>query len=279
MIKDLNWNEVIDFLQRQEKEWIKQRDETEEAIQKAPQGRISLKCYKGKYPQYYYSDTSGKAERYIRLEERQKIGALLQKRYDQKCYSALNENLNVLHRFLEKIAPNRPEELFLSLSDDKKARIRPLVIPDEDFLKSWLESMEKKKSTASAPDYPLPGGIVTDKGELVRSKSEKIIADKLLKMDLPYFYEEPLVLKGYGTVFPDFTILDLAHRKTVYLEHFGMMDDADYCQKALNKIQAYVMNHFWPGDTLLCTFETSQMPLNMICLDEMLKNRFWARRI
>ena len=93
-------------------------------------------------------------------------------------------------------------------------------------------------------------------------------------MDLPYFYEAPLDLKGFGTVFPDFAILDLAHRKTVYLEHFGMMDDAEYCQKALNKIQAYVMNHFWPGDTLLCTFETSQMPLNTICLDEMLRKRF-----
>ncbi len=274
MIKDLNWNEVIGFLQRQEKEWIRQRDETEKAIQKAPKGRISLKCYKGKYPQYYYSDESGGSEKYIRLEEREKIDALLQKRYDQKCLTALKDNLNVLHRFLGKIAPNRPEELFLSLSEDKKARIRPLVIPDEDFLKSWQESMEKKKNNASTLDYPLPGGIVTDKGEIVRSKSEKIIADKLLKMELPYFYEVPLFLKGYGTVFPDFTILDLAHRKTVYLEHFGMMEDEEYCQKALNKIQAYLMNHLCPGDSLLCTFETSLMPLNTICLDEMLKNRF-----
>ena len=45
--------------------------------------------------------------------------------------------------------------------------------------------------------------ILTEKGESVKSKSEKIIADKLNMMNIPYCYEVPLYLKGYGYVKPD----------------------------------------------------------------------------
>ena len=46
-------------------------------------------------------------------------------------------------------------------------------------------------------------GLITEKGEYVRSKSEKIIADTLTKNNINYVYELPLRLKGYGTVKPD----------------------------------------------------------------------------
>lgn len=49
--------------------------------------------------------------------------------------------------------------------------------------------------------------ILTNRGERVRSKSEKIIADCFFRKGIPYKYECPLYLKGLGIIYPDFTIL------------------------------------------------------------------------
>ena len=49
--------------------------------------------------------------------------------------------------------------------------------------------------------------ILTEKGERVRSKSEKIMADYFYRNGIEYKYECPLYLKGMGIVYPDFTFL------------------------------------------------------------------------
>ena len=111
----------------------------------------------------------------------------------------------------------------------------------------------------------------TERGEMVRSKSEKILADKMYALGIPYRYEYPLWLRGYGTIYPDFTILKISTREEIYLEHFGMMDDPQYCQKAMLKLQTYARNHIYPGHGLLLTFETQQTSLDMKAVEEMLK--------
>ncbi len=40
-----------------------------------------------------------------------------------------------------------------------------------------------------------------------------------------------------------------------------MMDNADYCEKALRKIELYQKNGFILGDRLIITYETSKQPL------------------
>ncbi|QHI73482.1 ATP-dependent DNA helicase [Aminipila terrae] len=62
-------------------------------------------------------------------------------------------------------------------------------------------------------------------GEMVRSKSEVIVANILDKMKIEYFYEEPLNVGG-KTYIPDFTLR--YQGKTVYLEHLGMLRDKSY---------------------------------------------------
>ena len=115
--------------------------------------------------------------------------------------------------------------------------------------------------------------IITEKGEQVRSKSEKIIADKLFMKGIPYVYEQPLYLKGYGYVMPDFKILNVKTRKEFFLEHFGMMDEVEYVRKALRKLETFEKNDIYPGEKLLMTFETSDSPINIKLLDEMV-NRY-----
>ena len=78
----------------------------------------------------------------------------------------------------------------------------------------------------------------TDRGELVRSKSEWIIADKLHRAGIDYQYEQPLNLDGVER-FPDFTIVDDDSGKTWYWEHNGMLSNPEYKARWLRKLDAY----------------------------------------
>ena len=105
----------------------------------------------------------------------------------------------------------------------------------------------------------------------MRSKSEKMLADKLFAMGIPYRYEYPVQLKGYGTVYPDFTLLNVRKRKEFYLEHFGIMDDPEYSEKAIKKLEDYAKNKIYIGKNLLVTFETRHKPLEMKVVEQMIK--------
>jgi hypothetical protein len=78
-------------------------------------------------------------------------------------------------------------------------------------------------------------------------------------------------MDNYRMVYPDFTILNIHTRQEIYLEHLGMMDYPEYCEKALLKIQTYARNGIILGKNLLITFETSQNPFNINYLEQMLK--------
>jgi predicted nuclease of restriction endonuclease-like RecB superfamily len=104
--------------------------------------------------------------------------------------------------------------------------------------------------------------LYSENGERMRSKSEVMIANTLLHLGFPYIYEKPLKLKSYGTVYPDFTLWDFQNSCEVYWEHFGMMDDPDYLQKALAKISDYEACGLMLGQRLIITFETMRMPLS-----------------
>lgn len=92
----------------------------------------------------------------------------------------------------------------------------------------------------------------TDRGELVRSKSEWIIADKLHAAGIRYLYEQPITLDG-AERWPDFTIHDDDAGITWYWEHLGRMDLLDYRQRWNAKEAAYRKagivphNEFVPG--------------------------------
>ena len=103
---------------------------------------------------------------------------------------------------------------------------------------------------------------MTERGERVRSKSEKILADYFYRRGIPYKYEKPLYLKHFGTVYPDFTFLSKRTRKEIYWEHDGRMDDPVYAQSAVRKIQAYEENDIYPGEQLILTFEMEKQVLN-----------------
>ena len=115
---------------------------------------------------------------------------------------------------------------------------------------------------------------MTENGERVRSKSEKIIADKLHALGVPYRYEYPLVLDGNMKIYPDFTMLRMPEREEIYLEHFGLMDDEGYVEKVMWKLNTYERNGIYLGVNLFITYETGRNPLNTKTLDRLIRSLF-----
>lgn len=78
----------------------------------------------------------------------------------------------------------------------------------------------------------------TARGEMVRSKSEVIIADHLHTRGLDYSYERKLTIDG-TTKYPDFTVEDMESGLTVYWEHCGMLHVPSYRRRWEDKLGWY----------------------------------------
>ncbi len=80
----------------------------------------------------------------------------------------------------------------------------------------------------------------TKRGDLVRSKSEVIIANELLSQGIDrYEYEAPLTLANSETRYPDFTVVDDDTSARYYWEHLGRLRDPDYEARWKRKLEAY----------------------------------------
>lgn len=94
----------------------------------------------------------------------------------------------------------------------------------------------------------LEDGLIhrTERGHLVRSKSELVIADKLHARKVDYAYEQPLPLDDGRVWYPDFTIEDEATGRRVYWEHLGLLHVPQYAERWEQKLRGYRANGICP---------------------------------
>lgn len=96
---------------------------------------------------------------------------------------------------------------------------------------------------------------MTLKGDLVRSKSEVIIANMLYDAGLKdyYEYEKKLDLGEDGERIPDFTIEDAETGVCYYWEHCGMLGNANYSKRWEEKKRIYEKHGIVEGKNLFVT--------------------------
>jgi hypothetical protein len=122
----------------------------------------------------------------------------------------------------------------------------------------------------------------TARGELVRSKSEVIIANLLHAKRIEYDYELELELDGVGTgKYPDFTIDDDDARRTYYWEHLGMIGDAGYKRRWSEKEQWYRDNAIIPFEqgggtngTLIVTQDDTKGGIDSAQINQLIERLF-----
>ena len=231
-------------------------------VAKAPPGRLRT-TIRGNKPRYYHVTDPKKANgQYIPRGEEALAAKLAQKDYDTTLLPLLERQLELVNNFIDEYHPQAPDDAYADLPDCRRQFVTPARLADSEYAKRWLALPFRGKPIADGlPEY------ATARGERVRSKSEVIIADTLLRMGIPYRYEFPLKLKlpheKSATFFPDFTCLNLRTREEILWEHFGMMDDGDYVHKAMDKLDIYERNGIFPGKRLIISRETTEKPLNV----------------
>lgn len=238
-----------------------------EKIKTLPEGRIII--LKRKSGVYYYNYVNENNYKYIRKNNRKTVEALIQKNYLEEVMKSINCESTVIKK-IQKLYPNTvAEDVYDHLSEDRKPFVKPIVLPDDQFIRRWQESQYTPKPFSN--DVPF---FMTMKGERVRSKSEMIIADRLLAKGIPYKYECPLLVGDNEIIHPDFTILRISDRKIIYYEHCGRMDDPGYVEDIVSRVNDYNRAGIFQGDRLFMTFETSKTPLDVRVVDNLINSIF-----
>lgn len=261
----------IDEKLKKEMEELKQLKEMVlKSLSKAPQGMIRCEMARGKYPQFYLISenkderTKCPRGRFLHKEEIKLARACVQKEYDQQILKLIQKHENKISKLIGCGRVCDLKNVYEKMPLAKRSLIQPYVMSDVEYIEKWQNNVTETNG------YPIDNGLITEKGELVRSKSEKMIADKLFSRGIPYIYEAKLVLHNGKTVYPDFMMLNIRTRETFYYEHFGMMDDSEYCKKALTKLKSYEENEIYLGEKLMVTFESSMMPIQMKEVDSLI---------
>ena len=234
--------------------------QTEKNLEKAPAGTLIIRKRQGR-TEYFHRlpDTPELKERrvYISKENIELARALAQKEYDIKLLKLLKLRIAAIERLTSKYPEQTIFDVYEMLDPEKQKLVTPIILPDEQYAEEWMRVSYAGK--AFKPDDT--GSFYTEKGERVRSKSEVIIANALFHAGIPYRYECPLKLGG-KTLYPDFRILKLSTRTEIIFEHFGMLDDPEYLDVFLKKLDFYAFNGLLPGRGLVYTQESSSHPLD-----------------
>lgn len=250
--------------------------ELEKRLRNAPESRLRVSMNKN-YPRFYEvtgrGDTTGK---YLAGSKRDRARLLAQSDYEKKALSMLQKEKKLIDALAEFYTrTDRIQEDFFSGPEElipammipaRREMIEPIVIDQKSYTENWFgDSYERKEFSPDAPEYYTGSGI------RVRSKTEWMIAEMLEKKKVPFYYERPFLLKGSGIIHPDFTVLNGKRRKVFFWEHMGMLDDETYRNHALNRIEQYILNGYYPGRDLILTHETAAKPIRSTIIENIIE--------
>ncbi len=212
------------------------------------------------------NEEDGKYGHYLPASQRERAINIVKYEYYHKLKDALEKRIKTIDKTIKTINQTDPLEIYRKIGKGKQKLVDPIELSNEQYRSQWEKfEFEGKPFEENAPE------IYTDRGERVRSKSEKIIADKLYRENIAYRYECPLEIPYVGTIYPDFTLLDEVNRRNIIFEHFGLMHDEGYVNNAIFKLQTYAREGYVLGDNLFVTMETAERPLDSRMVDGIIR--------
>ena len=240
----------------------------ESLFRKTPRGLLRVSRNNGVF-QYYFKKDGTDGYEYVPSSKKEIVKELAQRDYETSLLKKLEENTRNIDRFIKKYQQNPAGNEYAKLSEGRKKIIDPVVITDSMYIEKWY-----REHPGEMNPYPEKGIIVTERGEVVRSKSEKILADMFNKYGIPYQYEPELQLNMNKTVYPDFILLDIRKRKTYIWEHLGLTGNEDYAVNNLRKIYLYEKSGYHLGADLIISEESEETPLGLPLIKEKIRMYF-----
>lgn len=213
--------------------------------------------------QFYLRSPGAEKEEYISTIEKEKIHLLAQRDYEEKVYRTLVGMRNRLKKFVDGYDPDAVEHIYERMCTVRKELIIPIVPTANMAIEEWMKKYKGSENTfGEATEFK------TLRGEYVRSKSEKILADYFYNNHIPYQYEPRFELDDYRNKYPDFVLLNVRKKKTIYWEHLGRVGELDYATRNFAKLMDYEKNGLVLGDNLIVTLETLERPLDIKIVEE-----------
>lgn len=256
------YNKILKKLQQLDKEI----NSLQTLLASYPPGQ--LVCSRnGKYYKWYQSCEH--SQKYIPKSNRQLAEKLAEKKYlSLRLEDMLNEQNALLSYLKERHVPSQDTFLQLTNADEYQNLFSHSFVPLSQELTYWMSAPYLKNTS-----HPEKLIYKSSSGNLLRSKSESII-DMLLHINkIPFRYECALQLNE-TTYFPDFTIRHPVTGKIYYWEHFGLMDNPDYCKRTFSKLENYTLHGIIPSIQLITTFETGENPLSVDTVQILISHYF-----
>ena len=234
-------------------------------LEKAPEGSLRVSKTHGTC-QFYNKTELYQPGKYIPRKDRPLAVRLAQKDYDKKLLEALTSQEKAIEKFIKDYDPDAEVQVYEKLSAPRKELVTPEFLSDEEFIRQFLsEPYTRLGFKDTDPEF------YTDNGERVRSKSEILIANALLRNKVPYLCEFPVYDNGVIFAAPDFKCLNVRLRKIFYWEHLGKLGDQDYVNRNANKFEKYTLSKDFDESSLILTFETENHPLNTKVIEEKIR--------
>lgn len=254
---------------RDSRDYIAQEAAEQEALKREyqrqlavlPEGRlISSQIGKG----IYYSEVENGEKRYLGSGSNAKVKALQQRRMIEQTIEHIDRNLDLMRAYTQEYKPINQEAVLQELP--RAYRGEPESITGGG---SWENEPYEKNERYSAE------GLVhqTLKGEMVRSKSEVLLANLLYNKGIPYHYEENLNLPE-GVLAPDFKIAVRSERRFKLLEHCGLIGNEKYARSFTWKMQTYIRNGYMPWRDVFFTFDDLNGSIDTRAISEMMDSYF-----
>lgn len=218
--------------------------------------------------QYYRASRKDGSKSYIPRHEEKTLRRLAQNTYEKKLLHVANKELSILERCV--LLLNRCPDVNL-VYDELPEDLQSLVsrdAPDDRLAMEWQNRNYVRMSKMPDSEF------ITSKGEHVRSKTEWIIAERLYKAGVPYFYEVIVPIGEDRILSPDFYILNKRTGKVFIWEHLGKMDDENYRIKNLKKIDDYAKIGFVLGKNLIVTFESGDKQISTKTVERIIQELF-----
>lgn len=212
---------------------MEQLENIKKSLEKRLQGaqirNVGCKNIRGHYR--YYLD-----QKYVGKQEMAELKQLVQLEYYAKLLPEIEHQIVKLKKALVNIDETKLEKIYNEMHPGKRKLITSGIMSREEKIRRFEgEAYESKPIDDERNEF------YTNKGERVRSKSEKIIADHFERRGILYRYEKPLYL---------------------------MMDDSVYYNATLRKLDIYEKNDILLGRDLLVFHETGKRALNMKKVDK-----------
>lgn len=263
----MDFKKLIEAEVRREERCLKR---WEEKLASAPEGSLSIRRRKDRNSYYWnYKEGHGAGKHAVQKNitaNKQLIIKLVEKRLAAKLFYRCKTNLTCLRRLEKSYESIEVDDALQQLPESYREVMK---LREKKIIETRLKQPHKK-----APFNALAHTHETDYGELVRSKSEQLIANALYAYGIPFHYEAVFdYQKGVGSViYPDFTIF-LPDGGVIIWEHLGLLSDLDYCQRTAEKLNIYQKNGYTIGKNLILTMDDNNQNISSMLINQIIETQ------